>query len=217
VLEKAAKEAVQLRQNWLGPEHFLLAGLAEPSIATEAMAKLGVTHEWVAGKLALMSTLNGRKIRYFQSRGITSNPRSHDVSGWANGFAAAAGRPKPTPEDWLLATVYEGGAIVAGVLRELGTSTAAVIELLRRRGIKTPDFLPDEERPRLGHREVEVDKSEWQDVVDVLSDRVQPSSRLRWGSNSRRDRPGKIQFAAEDGIDLDAIVLEARSRKAERD
>jgi hypothetical protein len=35
---------------------------------------------------------------------------------------------------------------------------------------------------------------------------------LRWGFNSRRDRPGKIQFVAEDGIDIDAIVAEARAR-----
>jgi ATP-dependent Clp protease ATP-binding subunit ClpA len=212
VLEKAAKEAIQLRQNWLGPEHYLLAVLAEPCVATEAAAELGVTHEGVAGQLARMNTINGRKIRYLKSQGITSNPRSHAVSGWANGFAAAAGSQKPTPEDWLLAAVYEGGAIVAGALRELGTSAAAVVELLRRRGVRTPDFLPDEELPWQGYREVEVDKSEWQKVVDILNDRVQPNSRLRWGFNSRRNRPGKIQFAAEGGIDLDAIVLEARSR-----
>jgi hypothetical protein len=211
-MEKAAKEAIQLRQNWLGPEHYLLAVLAEPCVATAAVAELGVTHAGIANQLARIETIRGRKIRYVESKGVTSNPRSHDVSGWANGFAAAGSRQKPTPEDWLLAVVYAGGGIVAGALRELGTSGSAVIEVLRRRGVRTPDFLPDEKRPWQGYREVEVNKSEWQKVVDVLNDRVPASSRLRWGYNSRRDRPGKIQFAAEDGIDLDAIVLEARSR-----
>ncbi len=214
---KAANEASQLRQNWLGPEHYLLAVLAEPSVATDALAELGVTHHGFAGQLARMNTLNRRKTRYLESKGITSNPKSHDVSGWANGFAAAARRRKPNPEDWLLAAVYEGGGIVRGALRELGTSVGAVVELLRRRGVETPDFLPDEERPWQGYSEVEVANSEWQQVVDVLNDTVQPSSSLRWGFNSRRDRPGKIQFVAEDGIDLDAVVLEARSRIAKRE
>jgi hypothetical protein len=33
------------------------------------------------------------------------------------------------------------------------------------------------------------------------------------GFNSRKDRPGKIQFSAEDGIDLEAIVAETRAGK----
>jgi len=213
VLRRATKEALRLRQNWLGPEHYLLAALAEPSLAIEAMAELGVTHESVAGQLARMKLVNGRRIRYLESKGITSNPRAHDVNGWANGFAAAAGRQTPGPEDWLLAAIYEGGGIVGSVLGELGTSAQAVVNAIRDRGITTPSFDPDEDRPWQGHREIEIAKSEWQEVVDALSEKHPPGSRLRWGFNSRRDRPGKIQFVAEDGIDLDAIVEEARSRR----
>jgi ATP-dependent Clp protease ATP-binding subunit ClpA len=210
----AAKEAIRLRQNWLGAEHYLLAVLAEPGVATDVMAELGVTHEGVASRLARTKTVNGRRIRYLASKGIATNPRAHDVNGWANGFAAAAGRQKPSPEDWLLATLYEGGGIVWSVLRELGVSAATVVDVMRSRGIRTPDFNPDEDPPWRGHHEVEVAKSEWQDVVDVLNEKVPPSSALRWGFNSRRDRPGKIQFVSEDGIDLDAIVVEARARTA---
>ena len=209
---KAAKEAILLRQNWLGAEHYLLAVLAEPGVATDVMVELGVTHEGVANQLARIKTVNGRRIRYLASKGITTNPRAHDVSGWANGFAAAAGRKKPSREDWLLAALYEGGGVVWTVLRELGVSAAAVVDVMRRRGIRTPDFNPDEDPPWRGHHEVEVAKSEWQDVVDILNEKVPPISGLRWGFNSRRDRPGKIQFAAEDGIDLDAMVAEARTR-----
>jgi ATP-dependent Clp protease ATP-binding subunit ClpA len=214
VIGKAAKEARQMRQNWLGAEHYLLAVLAEPGVATDVMAELGVTHEGVAGQLDRMNTFNGRRIRYVESKGISTNPRAHDVSGWAKGFAAAAGRKEPSREDWLLATLYEGGGIVSTVLRELGVSAAGVVDEMRRRGIGTPVFNPDEDRPWRGHHEVEVAKSEWQDVVDVLIENIPPSSGLRWGFNSRRDRPGKIQFASEDGIDLDAIVAEARARTA---
>jgi hypothetical protein len=203
-----------MRQNWLGAEHYLLAVLAEPGVATDVMSELGVTHEGVARRLDRMNTFNGRRIRYLESKGISTNPRAHDVSGWATGFAAAAGRKEPSQEDWLLATLYEGGGIVWTVLRELGTSTAAVVDEMRRRGVGTPDFNPDEDRPWRGHREVEVANSEWEKVVDVLNEKIPPGSSLRWGFNSRRDRPGKIQFVAEDGIDIDAIVAEARARTA---
>lgn len=203
-----------MRQNWLGAEHYLLALLAESGVATDVMAELGVTHERVASQLARMNTFNGRRIRYLESKGISTNPRAHDVSGWANGFAAAAGRKKPSREDWLLATLYEGGGIVWAVLRELGVSAAAVVDAMRGRGIGTPDFDPEEDRPWQGHHEVEVAKSEWQEVVDVLTEKVPPSSGLRWGFNSRRDRPGKIQFVAEYGIDLDEVVAQARARTA---
>jgi hypothetical protein len=50
-------------------------------------------------------------------------------------------------------------------------------------------------------------------VADLLSEKHPPGSEWRWGFNSRKDRPGKIQFAAEDGIDLDAIVAEVRARQ----
>ncbi len=202
-----------MRQNWLGAEHYLLAVLAEPGVATEVMADLGVTHEGVAGQLARINTFKGRRIRYLESKGISTNPRAHDVSGWATGFAAAAGRKVPSREDWLLATLYEGGGIVSTVLRELGVSAAAVVDAMRQRGVRTPDFNPDVDRPWQGHHEVEVAKSEWEKVVDVLNEKIPQGSSLRWGFNSRRDRPGKIQFVAEDGIDLDAIVAEARARR----
>ena len=202
-----------MRQNWLGAEHYLLAVLAEPGVATEVMADLDVTHEGVAGQLARINTFKGRRIRYLESKGISTNPRAHDVSGWATGFAAAAGRKVPSREDWLLATLYEGGGIVSTVLRELGVSAAAVVDAMRQRGVRTPDFNPDVDRPWQGHHEVEVAKSEWEKVVDVLNEKIPQGSSLRWGFNSRRDRPGKIQFVAEDGIDLDAIVAEARARR----
>jgi ATP-dependent Clp protease ATP-binding subunit ClpA len=214
VIGKAAKEARQMRQNWLGAEHYLLAVLAEPGVATDVMSELGVTQESVAGQLDRMNSFNGKRIRYLESKGISTNPRAHDVSGWARGFAAAAGRKRPSREDWLLATLYEGGGIVWTVLRELGVSVSTLVDEMRRRGVGTPDFNPDEDRPWRGHHEVEVAKSEWQDVVDVLTKKVPPSSGLRWGFNSRRDRPGKIQFVSEDGIDLDAIVADARARTA---
>jgi ATP-dependent Clp protease ATP-binding subunit ClpA len=153
VLNKAAQEAQHLRRNWLGPEHYLLAVLAEPSIATEAMAALGVTHERVADQLARVKTVNGRRIRYLESKGTTTNPRAHDVSGWAYGYAAAEGREEPNQEDWLLATLFNGGGIVESVLRNLGTAPAAAVDVMRQRGVRTPDIDPAEDQHWRGHRQ----------------------------------------------------------------
>jgi len=207
-LDKAAEEARRLRQNWLGPEHYLLAVLGEPCIATETMAELGVTHDRLATEFGKMKTVNGRRIRYIESKGITTNPASHDVHGWAKGFAAASGRERPTPEDWLLAIVYYDDGVVSA-LHGLGVSAAAVVDAIRRRGVKTPAFEPEEYRPWRGPRTTEVARSEWQAMVDVLNEKHPAGSEWRWGFNSREDRPGKIQFMAEEGIDLDAIVAEA--------
>lgn len=210
-MDKAAEEARRLRQNWLGPEHYLLAVLAEPSIATETMAELGVAHDRLAIEFGRIKIINGRRVRYIESKGITTNPASHDVRGWAKGFAAACGRERPTPEDWLLSIVYRDHSVVGSALHHLGVSAAAVVDAIRRRGLKTPDFEPEEHRRWRGPRTTEVARSEWKAVVDVLNEKHPPGSEWRWGFDSRKDRPGKIQFAAEEGIDLEAVVAEARA------
>jgi ATP-dependent Clp protease ATP-binding subunit ClpA len=217
VIGAAAGEARQLRQNWLGPEHYLLAVLAEPGTASEAMAEFGITHERFAGHLARVGKVNERRVRYVESKGITMNPAAHDVSGWAQGYASAFGRRKPTPEDWLLAVLYGNNGLVASLLNELGASAPAAVDALRRRGVKTPDYDPAEDKPWKGIQAVEVASSEWRSVVDVLAEEHPPGSESRWGFNSRPDRPGKIQFVAEELIDLDAIVEQARARLARPD
>jgi ATP-dependent Clp protease ATP-binding subunit ClpA len=214
VISKATDEARGLRQNWLGPCHYLLAVLAEPSTATEAMGELGVTHDRLAQGVAAMSIVNGRRTPYIKSKGTTLNPAAYAVRGWADGFATASGRQRPSPEDWLLATIYRNNDMVSAVLHELGVSAAVIVDALRRRGVKVPDFEPEVHRPWRGDRIVEVAKSEWQAVVDALHEKHPAGSEWRWGFNSRRDRPGKIQFIAEEGIDLEAIVAEALAGKS---
>lgn len=210
IWQEAFKEAQRMRQNWLGPEHYLLALLAQPCIASDLMAELGLTYEHLASRLRSIQTVNGRKIRYIESRGVKTNPAARRLDGWAEGFAAGSGRPSPEPEDWLLAIVYMNHGIVGSVMNEIGVSARDVVSAARRRGVRTPEFDPADFRPWRNVREVEVDKSEWQAVVDVLSQKHPPDSQWRWGFNSRRDRPGRVQFVAEEGIELEAIVATVR-------
>jgi hypothetical protein len=191
-----------------------LALLAEPGVGTEAMAELGITHDRLADRVRELTRVNGKRVRYRESKGITTNPAAHDVWGWARGYAAASGRQTPTPEDLLLAVLYISNGIVTSVLREFGSSAAAVVDALRARGVAVPQYQPVEDQPWRGIRKVEVARSEWRSVVDVLNEKHPAGSRWRWGFNSTRDRPGKIQFFAEQGIDLAAIVEMARARAA---
>jgi ATP-dependent Clp protease ATP-binding subunit ClpA len=214
LISRAADEARRLRHNWLGPCHYLLAVLAEPSSAAEAMAELGVTHDRFAQGLVATDTVGGRRIRYVKAKGTTANPAAHAVNGWAKGFGAASGRRQPSPEDWLLAVVYSDNGVVGSVLDGLGVSSGAIADALRCRGLKVPDSEPGELRPWRGHRTVEVATSEWRAVADALREKHAPGSEWRWGFNSKRDRPGKVQFSAEEGIDLDAIVADALARKS---
>ncbi len=68
--------------------------------------------------------------------GLSTNRAAHEVMGWALGFAAASGVAQPEPADDLLATLYTGA--VAGHLDTLGVSAGAVMDLLRRRGVRAP-------------------------------------------------------------------------------
>lgn len=198
-----------VRQNHVGPEHYLLALLAQPSLATEVLSELGLTYERLRGKLDELKTVNGRRRRYRASGWTTVNPAAYETAGWANGFAAASGRPRPNPQDWLLAIVYQDPGFVASILAGLGVSTHAIVDRLRLRGVAVPEHEVPLYRPWRGHREVEVARAEWQAVVDLLSERHPPGSEWRWGFNSRRDRPGRIQFSSEEDIDLLTIVAEA--------
>jgi hypothetical protein len=208
VISKAAVEARELRHHWLGGCHYLLAVLAEPSTATQAMAELGATHARLAREFGAINTSNGRRIRYFASKGVSTNPTAHDVSGWAKGFAAAASRRTPSPEDWLLATVYND-PMVRSILHGLGIRAAAIVEALRRRGVKVPTYEPEEHRPWRGSREIEITRADMPAVLKALNEMHPPGSEWEWGFNVRKDRPGKVQLFSEEGIDLEAVVAEA--------
>jgi len=48
VLGPTGREAARLDHSYIGDEHYLLALLAKPSIASETLEELGITHERVA-------------------------------------------------------------------------------------------------------------------------------------------------------------------------
>jgi ATP-dependent Clp protease ATP-binding subunit ClpA len=151
MLDAAFEQARRLDHGWTGTEHLLLALLTKPSVATEALADAGVTHARVLDTLQGPDGLLGPDVqRYSAERGLAPSPRTYKVCARAEGLALAWGHRSPLPEHWLLAMVYEENGLVPHAWHRLGASRAAILDALRRRGVRVPDVDPPEHRPTRG-------------------------------------------------------------------
>jgi ATP-dependent Clp protease ATP-binding subunit ClpA len=208
-MKGAFVQAQRLDHGWVGPEHFLLALLAEPNIASEVLAGLGLTYERFRERLTTLKPdpdVPSPKAR----RGMTVNPAAHELMGWATGFAAASGLSTPQPEQWLVAFLYASDRGAMWLRDPFELSAKTVIDALATHGVRVPDFPPPEFEPRREGRTVYVSKEEVWPIVDVLNEFHPPESGWQWGFNVvGRPRRGRIH--AEDGIDLDAVVAKARA------
>jgi ATP-dependent Clp protease ATP-binding subunit ClpA len=209
MLDRAAEQARRLNHGWVGPEHYLLALLAEPSTATEALAELGVTYERLDDYLRNQGEDPDWPPPRYDGKGLSPNPRTYRLEARAEGLALAWGHRWPAPEHWLLAMVYEDNG-VAGQLHHLGASQQAILDALRRRGVRVPDVDPPRYRPLRGHHRVEVSEAELKPLIDLLIQRHPPGSEWRWGFNWLPGAPRRAWVGAEEGIDLDRILAEAR-------
>lgn len=211
-LQGAIVQARELDHGWVGPEHFLLALLAEPSVASEVLAGLGVTYARLRERLATLQPdpdIPFPKAR----RGMTVNPAANDLMGWADGFAAASGTSTPGREHWLIAFLYASDRGAMWLRDPFELSAKAVVDALATRGIRVPAFPPPEHEPCREGRTVYVPKEEVQPILDVLNENHPPETGWQWGFNLvGRPRRGRIH--AEVGIDLDAVVAQARERTA---
>jgi ATP-dependent Clp protease ATP-binding subunit ClpA len=212
MLARAADQARRLDQGWVGPEHYLLALLAEPSVATAALAELGITYDRLVEQLRHeRGDPDWPPTRYDQAKGLSPNPAGYKLEGRAEGLALARGHRSSTPEDWLLAMLYEEGG-VAVRLHGLGASQAAILEALRRRGIGVPEVDPPAYRPWRGHHRVEVEEAELEPLLDLLARQHPPGSKWRWGFNWLPGDPRRARVDAEEGIDLEEVLARARQQ-----
>jgi ATP-dependent Clp protease ATP-binding subunit ClpA len=213
MLGRAAEQARRLDHGWVGAEHYLLALLAEPSAATEALAELGVTYDRLADRLrSQVDDPDWPSPRYDQAKGLSPTPATYGLVGRAEGFALAWGRRSPTPEQWLLAMIYEEHGWAVQQLHHLGASQAAILEALRRRGVGVPEVDPPAYRPWRGHHRMEVEEAELEPLLDLLGQQHPPGSQWRWGFNWLPGEPRRARVDAEEGIDLDEVLAEARRR-----
>ena len=209
--DRAATEARRLQHHWIGPEHVLVALFAEPSPATQALEELGANHERVEEHGRSLAG-GGPSPAFVPGQGLSPNPAWYRLTGCAEGLALAEGRQQPGPEHFLLAMVY-GAHTLAGLLARVGSSQEALLEGLRRRGVRVPEIDPPPYRPWRGRRRIEVTEAELRPVIDVLIERHPPGSEGRWAFNWLSDEPPRrARVFAEEGVDLDAAVAAARDR-----
>lgn len=209
LLAAAADQARQLDNGWLGPEHVLLALLATPNLAADALGDVGVTYDRVRELMGQrrydpdLPVLTSRE-------GVRTNPAAHGLIGWAHGFAVASGHRAPRPEHWLIGLLYndDRGAMC---LHPFGVQARAVVTALAGRGVPVPDLGPMEYRPWRGWRHVYVAEEQLPAILDLLGKKHPPGSEWRWGFNLVGE-PRRARIGAEEGIDLEAIVAEARGR-----
>jgi ATP-dependent Clp protease ATP-binding subunit ClpA len=130
MLGRAADQARRLDHGWVGPEHYLLALLTEPSVATEALAELGVTYDRLDEQLhSQQEEPESALPRYDQAKGLSPNPAAYKLEARAEGLALAWGHRWPVPEHFLLAMVDEDDGMAAR-LHSLGASQPAILEVL---------------------------------------------------------------------------------------
>ena len=195
-VDDAFAQARLLRCGWVGPEPFLLALLAEPSLASEVLAGAGVTSDDVRDHVRSLHEPGA------DVRAPAMNPAAHQLVGRATGLALASGTASPAPEHWLIALLHaEGGTLPPRLLAGAGT----VADALAGRGVPVPAVPPREHRPWRGVRNVFVADGELRPVIDLLLERHPPGGEWRWGCNRVGDPP-RGRVTAEEGIPLEAIV-----------
>jgi Clp amino terminal domain, pathogenicity island component len=209
VLGRASDQARRLNHGWVGPEHYLLALLAEPSAATEALAELGVTYDRFDDYLRTWLRDLESPPPSYDENGLSPSPAAYKLEARAEGLALAWGHRSPAPEHFLLAMVYEDYGVTSH-LHHLGATQPAILEALRRHGVRVPEVDPPLYRPWRGHHRIEVDEAELKLVIDLLIQQFPPGSEWRWGFNWLPGVPRRARVDAEEGIDLDALLAQAR-------
>jgi hypothetical protein len=191
-----------------GVEHVLLALCGGPSIASEVLREVGVTRELIELELPGLAPRTPAGTAQAQQTAAGLRGDGERLHGCALGLATAWGE-RPGSAHYLLAIAYCGYGHLFSVL---GTSSAAVVNALRRHGARVPDGEPPEYRPFRGPREVEVSEQELEPLLNVLKRMHPPGSEWRWGFVGTQGEPSRAQVTAEEGIDLEAALRESRSQ-----
>jgi hypothetical protein len=199
VRDRASAHARSLGRQVADDDLFLVAvaGLHEGRPARRALAAEGIDED----RLLSMVRVSGDGP---PAVGLTFSPAYFKLEGRAQGFAAALGDGRITPEHVLLALVWDPGSRSSYLLWRLGVPRERIIERLRELGVPTPMAPLPEQRELKWGPQVWFDRAQVRAVVDCLRARIPPGT--RWGFNYAADRAWAI---AEAHVDLPALVSAA--------
>ncbi|HEV8229861.1 MAG TPA: Clp protease N-terminal domain-containing protein [Candidatus Limnocylindria bacterium] len=126
VLALAEEEARQMRHNWIGTEHMMIALLRSDGVAQRALQELGVTLD--KARAGVFKAVPPRETDVAE---VTATPRVKTLIGQAITLAAPAS-DRVKPQHLLLALVADPAGIGSQVLAELGATQEKVRETVDR-------------------------------------------------------------------------------------
>lgn len=193
----AHDQAAAAGDDWVGPDHVLLALLSTDSLAGRVLAEAGLDREHALERLPGRRRTTGHRGAGF------ANPAFHQVHGIATGLALAAGERTPSPEHWLIALAHDADVERGPTpLHRLGVDPDKVLDELRRHGVQVPPLDAPEHVPWRGRHQIVVPASRIQEVLDGLRAGHPPGSEWRWAWHWVDDDLGRAMITSEEGIDL---------------
>ncbi len=126
VLGLAEEEARQMRHNWIGTEHMMIALLRSDGVAQRALQELGVTLE--KARAGVFKAVPPKETDVAE---ITATPRVKTLVGIALTLAAPVS-DRVKPQHLLLALVADPAGVGSQVLAELGATQEKVRESVER-------------------------------------------------------------------------------------
>ncbi|WP_431908938.1 Clp protease N-terminal domain-containing protein [Nonomuraea jabiensis] len=200
IVRAAHEQAAAVGDDWVGPQHVVLALLAGESLAARVLAEAGLD------RARALECLPHHASPAHGAGGF-ANPAFYKLYGIATGLALAAGHRQAEPEHWLMALAYDVEEDRGPTpLHLFGVDPAAVAAALRAHGVRTPPVDPPVHVPWRGRHQVIVPAAALQDVLDRLNAEHPPGSEWRWGWNWVDDDLGRVMITAEEGIDLAAYA-----------
>jgi hypothetical protein len=188
----------------------LLALCAGSSSASAALREVGITRGVIERSVAGLSLAPVAGPAEPRAGQASLRGDGERIFGFATGLASARGEPC-MPEHYLFAIAY----LPAGqsLLAVLGTAPTAIIDALRRRGIRAPGSTPpDGGRPFRHPHTIEVAETDVGAIVAILQERHPPGSAWRWGFRWIDGDPRRAEILAEEGVDFPDVVRAAQRR-----
>jgi hypothetical protein len=206
ILDQVVAHARELGREVASDDLLLLAvaGLAEAHPARGALAEEGVDVERL---LARVHTSGDR--RRDPRRGLTFAPAAYELMGWAEGFAAASGDGRITPEHALLAVLWDPMSASSHLLWQLGVSRERVVERLRELRAPVPAAPVPSQRENEWGEYVWFERDQVQRVLHHLGRHLPPGT--PWAGTTRTSAPAYTPRRAS----RSRIWSERRSRTAE--
>ena len=136
-------------------------------------------------------------------RSLGYSPQMYRIIGMATGLAASLGDGQISPEQFLIALVWDAHSGANWVLRRVGVSREDIIEGLRSLGVVVPRAaLPPDLEVTWGETVV-LDQEDLGRVFHELEKRLLPDKLFCFNGEG-----GRISVTAEEGVDLRALVDE---------